>query len=661
MTAARHPGAWAGGRVRMRDPFHGVGGGLGPGELLEQALERHLSGALDEADRLYRAVLAAQPGQPDALRLLGFLEQERGRLAEARQLLAAALQARPYDAPAWSRLGAVHNGLGAPQDALACYDRALALEAKLAEAWNGRGNALIRLGRLEEALDSYDRTLALQPDHVPALTNRGVALRDLGRASEAVASYDRALEIRPDHVFSHNNRGVALMDLGRQADALVSFERAIALKSDYAEAWNNRGKALAGGSDPLEGAGRSGEALASFDRALALNPMYAEALDNKGVVLVELGRAEEAAAAFEHAIRNAPRAVRYYYHLTQARRLQRADPHLAAMQAIARDPAVLTLQDRVELDFALGQALDEAGDFEAAFRHFAEGNRLRRTQIAYDESRTLEQLEAIQGVFTPELMAAKAGQGDPSALPVFIVGMPRSGTTLVEQILASQPGVFAAGETAAFPEAVAAQALAGGRRLAYPGGVSRLSAKALREIGARYAGRLAAAAPDAVRVVDKRPDNFRFIGLIRLVLPNAKIIVTRRDARDTCVSCFSMLFGAGAPYSFDLGELGRYHRAYERLMAHWLEAPPEGALLEVDYETLVADVEREGRRILTFCGLDPGAERLDLRRGERRIRTASALQVRQPVHAGSVGRWRRYEAFLAPLLEALGEPTSGSR
>ncbi|HEY5412843.1 MAG TPA: sulfotransferase [Caulobacteraceae bacterium] len=628
--------------------------------VLDQALERHRSGALDEADRLYRAVLAAEPGQPAALRFLGFLEQERGRLPEARQLLAAALRARPDDAPAWSRLGVVHSGLGAPQDALDCYDRALALEARLTEAWNGRGNALIRLGRLEEALGSYDRTLALQPDHLPALANRGVALRDLGRASEAVASYERALEIRPDHVFTHNNKGVALMDLGRQADALASFERALELKSDYAEAWNNRGRALAQGRDPLEGLGRAPEALASFDRALALHPAYAEALDNKGVVLVELGRAEEAAAAFERAIRSAPHAVRYYYHLTQARRLQPADPHLGAMQAIARDPVGLTPQDRIELDFALGQALDEAGDAAAAFQRFADGNALRRTQIAYDEGQALKQLQAIRTTFTPELMAAKQGKGDPSALPVFIVGMPRSGATLVEQILASQSGVFAAGETAAFPQSVAAQPVAGGRQLQYPAGVSRLPAKALREIGARYVGQLAAAAPDALRVVDKRPDNFRFVGLIRLALPNAKIIVTKRDARDTCVSCFSKLFGAGAPYSFDLGELGRYHRAYEQLMEHWLQVLPADALLQVDYETLVADVDGESRRILAHCGLDPGPGRIDLRRGERRIRTASALQVRQPIYAASVGRWSRYEAFLRPLLEALG-PISARR
>jgi len=634
---------------------------LTPQGLLRQGLDRHKAGAFDEADRLYRAALAADPGQPDALRFLGFLEQERGRFAEARQLISSALRIRPDDAVAWARLAVVLNGLAAVPDALSAYDRALGLESRLPDAWNGRGATLVRLGRLDEALESFERALELDPGHVPALTNRGVALRDLGRAEDAVESYDRALQIRPDHVFSRNNRGVALMDLGRAHEALASFERAIELKPDYAEAWSNRGRALAAGADPLEGMGRADEALASFDRALALNPSYAEALDNKGVLLIELGRTEEAALAIERAIRLAPRSARYYYHLTQARRLQPADPNLSAMLALARDADRLIFQDRINLDFALGQALDEAGDAVQAFRYLAEGNAMRRAQIGYDEARALGQLGAIADAFTPELMQSEAGKGDLSELPVFIVGMPRSGTTLIEQILASHPRVFAAGETAALPEAVAAQPGAGGKPLKFPEGMARLSAKGLREVGARYVARLAAAAPEAIRVVDKRPDNFRLVGLIHLALPHAKIIVARRDPRDTCVSCYSKLFGAGAPYSFELGELGRYHRAYERMMEHWRRVLPEGAMLDVDYEALVADPEGQGRRILEFCGLQAGRGRIDTQRVERRIRTASALQVRQPIYAGSVGRWRRYEPFLGPLLEALGPSTSGRR
>jgi tetratricopeptide (TPR) repeat protein len=631
----------------------------GPQSLFGQALSRHQAGDLEGADRLYRAALAAEPGRPEIQRYLGLLEQERGRFPEAKQLLTAALQAQPDDPQAWARLGAVLSVLGTPEPAVAAYGRAVEQDPRLVEAWNGRGNALMRLGRREAALESYDRALDLEPAHVPALANRGVALRDLGRAEEALDSYARALKQRPGHVFSHNNRGVALMDLSRPAEALAEFERAVELKPDYADAWNNRGKALAEAFDPLEGEGRASEALESFDRAVRLNPGHAEAMDNKGVVLVELGRAEEAAAAFEQAIRIAPRAVRYYYHLTQARRLQPSEPHLAAMRALHRESGRLSLQDRIELDFALGDALDGLGDPAAAFECFSEGNRLRRTQIDYDEAAALKELEAIERTFTAGRLAPVEGRGDPSALPVFVVGMPRSGTTLVEQILASRPGVHAAGETLAFPEAVAVQIAEAERPVSFPAGLGRMSGRALRELGTRYVSRLAGAAPEAARVIDKRPANFRFLGLIHLALRNARIVVIRRDPRDTCLSCFTRLFGAGAPWSFDLGELGRYHRAFDRLMEHWLEVLPAETLLEVRYEELVADPEPGIARILGHVGLEAPGEPLDFFRTERRIRTASALQARQPLHASSVGRWRRYEPFLGPLLKALEEEVSG--
>jgi tetratricopeptide (TPR) repeat protein len=643
--------------VAMQDFPKGDGG---PDSPFDQALARHRAGDLPEADRLYRAALAAEPGRPEVMRYLGLLEQERGRFNEARGLLTAALQAQPNDPQGWARLGAVHSVLGAMPAAIAAYDRALEQEPRLVEAWNGRGNALIRQGGLEAALKSYDRALEQDPAHVPSLANRGVALRDLGRPEEALESYGRVLKLRPDHVFAHNNRGVALMDLGRPAEALTAFERALELKPDYADAWNNRGKALCEITDPVEGHGRAADALASFERALSLNPGQAEALDNKGVLLVELGRAEEAAAVFEQAIRLAPRAVRYYYHLTQARRLQPSDPHLAAMRALAREAGRLVMQDRIELEFALGEALDGLGDPAGAFEHFLEGNRLRRTQIPYGEAAAVRELEAIERAFTPERMARLEGGGDPSDVPVFVVGMPRSGTTLVEQILASRPGVHAAGETSAFPDAMAALAADAGRQNSFPAGLGRMPAAEVMELGGRYAARLAAAAPEAARVVDKRPGNFRYLGLIRLALPNARIIVTRRDPLDTCVSCFTKLFGLGVPYSFELGELGRYHRAFDRLMAHWIRVLPPSSLLEVRYEDLVADPELQSARILEHVGLEPARDPLDAHRTARRIRNASALQARQPVHSGSVGRWRRYEVFLGPLFEALGTATSGS-
>ena len=581
--------------------------------LFQDAVLRHQAGALDEAARLYRSVLAIEPEHVVAL----------------------------------ARLGAVLNAAGRPEEALAAFDRALTLDPRQADVLNGRGAALTRLGRLDEALASYDLALAERPDHVPALSNRGAALRDLGRPAEALASYDRALAARPDHVVSLNNRGVALIDLKRPADAVVSFERALALKPDYAEALNNRGKALASREGSPAASGEPLAALESFNKAIALDPGYAEAHDNRGLLLFELGRFDEAAAAFERAIALAPRRTRFYYHLAEVRRFEPGDPRLAAMQALGREPSALTPDERIDLDFALGKAFADIGDHARSIQRLLDGNALKRLQIDYDEAAVLGALGRTRAAFTTELMQRKAGQGEMSELPVFIVGMPRSGTTLVEQILASHPGVFAAGETQAFGAALKAQAIG------FPEGAAGLSGEGLKGLGGAYLARVRPTAPDAARIVDKRPDNFRFAGLIHLALPGAKIIHLRRDPLDTCVSCFSKLFGQDFAYSFDLGELGRYHLAYAALMAHWRRALPDGAMLEVRYEDLVADLEGQTRRILAYCGLDWDPRCLDFHLTQRRLATASATQVRRPIYGHAVGRWRAYQPYLAPLLEAL--------
>jgi hypothetical protein len=262
-------------------------------------------------------------------------------------------------------------------------------------------------------------------------------------------------------------------------------------------------------------------------------------------------------------------------------------------------------------------------------------------------------MERIRAVFTPEMMHAMRDRGDPSPAPVFIIGMPRSGTTLIEQILAGHPLVFAAGESPELRVAVAGLET-DHPGLAFPEIVPALTDDALRRHGASYLNAVAPPGREVGRFVDKMPGNFHFAGLIRLALPNARIIHVRRDPIDTCLSCFTQLFRVGQHYSYDPRELGRYYRAYETLMAHWHRVLPAGIMLDVRYEDVVADVERESRRIVAHCGLDWDSACLDFHVARRPVRTASAVQVRQPVYATSVGRWRSYGDMLAPLIGALG-------
>ena len=604
---------------------------------------------LDEALASYDRALALRPGMLSVLNNRGNLLMQLQRAAEALQSYDAALAIEPRLAELINNRGIALRTLGRSEEALQSFEQAIALRPDYADAVNNRGVTLVDLGRREEALASYDLALSLRPDYVEALNNRGNALRDLDRTDEALACYDRALALNPDNLETLNNRGNLLRKLGRLDEALASFDRLLAIWPRFPEALNNRGGVLR----EME---RPEDALASFDGALALKPDYAEAHENRGVVLMTLGQLDAASAALEQAISLAPRRIRPYYNLTGARKMKPEDPQIQAMEMLAQDMAALSPGDQIELTFALSKALGDIGDQTRSFQTLIDGNALKRASMVYEEAATLDVFERTKAAYTRDLMRSRQGHGDPSDLPVFIIGMPRSGTTLVEQILASHPDVYGAGEIGAFGDSVEACAAQAGRPPLSDDELANLSDDGLQWLGADYVARLRALAPDARRVVNKMPGNFFFAGAIHLALPKAAIIHTRRDPIDTCLSCFSKLFTQDLAYAYDLGELGRYYRAYEALMDHWRAVLPAGAMLEVQYEEVVADLEGQARRIVAHCGLEWDPRCLDFHLTKRAVSTASVIQVRQPIYGSSVGRWRRHEAFLGPLLAEIGHP-----
>jgi hypothetical protein len=331
---------------------------------------------------------------------------------------------------------------------------------------------------------------------------------------------------------------------------------------------------------------------------------------------------------------------------------------LAALHALENDLASLSGEQQIPLHFALGKAYADLGEHPRSFAYLLKGNALKRAGVRYDEAATLKRFERIQAAFTSELLREKAGAGDGSTAPVFVLGMPRSGTTLVEQILASHSKVFGAGELDAFGRAVASIATVNG--VAFPEFASTISAEGLRSLGESYVERLSRAPAAAGRIVDKMPSNFAFVGLIHLALPHARIIHTRRDPLDTCLSCFSILFTSEHAHAYDLGELGRFYRGYASLMTHWRNVLPPGVMLEVQYEDVVDDLEGQARTIIAHCGLEWEDSCLAFHATQRPVETASARQVRQPIYRSSVGRWRSYAGLLQPLRRALGLPDEGS-
>lgn len=480
------------------------------------------------------------------------------------------------------------------------------------------------------------------PEHF----SRAGAMMKLGRWPEALAAYDEVLKLEPAHVPSLNNRGIVLQQLGRTAEALASFEQALALDPASILALNNRG-------DALQMLDRPGEALECFEAALAIRPEFVEANDNRGLLLSRLGRTQEAAEGLRRALELAPDSARLHHRLAEVYRFQAGDPEIGRMRDLAARARQLPIDDRIELGFALGKALADTGDHAGAFEQFRTANALKRGTFAYDEAATLGELSRIEHVFDRAFLHRAEGAGDPGAVPVLIVGMPRSGSTLIEQILASHPKVFGAGEPPDL-ELIVRATLAGSG--GFPEGAAALSAEAIGSIGKSYMQSLARRAPGAGRIVDKSLSNLRFVGLVHAALPNARIIIARRDPMDACVSCYCLLFGGPQPFAYDLGELGRYHRACEQLANHWLDVLPADVVLEVPYERLVADLEGETRRILAHCGLDWDPRCLQFHQTERQVRTSSAAQVREPLYTRSMGAWRRYEPWLGPLVQALGLP-----
>jgi len=378
-----------------------------------------------------------------------------------------------------------------------------------------------------------------------------------------------------------------------------------------------------------------------------LHPNFAEARFNKGLLCLMLGRQDEARDAFQTGIGFSPRRADFYLSLSACKQFSVDDPLIPAMEDLARDKA-LDIEERIKVRFALGKALRDIGQFDRSFSHVLQASTLKRNRLAYDERPALAFFQHLPAIFSGTRMAEKSTAGHCSPLPVFVIGMPRSGTTLVEQILASHPRVFGAGEIDEFKRAIS-QTFNG-----FPESLEKVSAEQLGELGQRYVDNVRFLAPGAERITDKSTQNWPFIGFISLALPNARIVHVHRDPVDTCLSAFFTLFAEGQVHTYDLAELGRYYRAYATLMAHWRSVLPPGVMLDVQYEQLVADFENQARRIIAHCDLEWDDACLAFHKARRAVKTASAFQVRQPLYSSSVGHWRPYLPLVQPLLEALG-------
>lgn len=591
-----------------------------------------------------------QEGGPSAAGEINLLVAlfNAGRLSEAETLARQMSIRYPTQGLVWKILGTCLLMQG--KDGSVALRKAAQLLPGDAELRNQLGIVLTAQQRYGEAEISFKQALGIDPSYVEACYNLSLAYLAQSRLQEADQVLRFAVDTEPAYPMAHYGLGLVLKAQGRLPEAESSLQRAVDIRPDFAGGYYCLAYLC------ME-QGRSSEAVSGFLRAVEIEPGYVDAYIKLGECYAEQGRFPEAEASYRRALEISPGNIDARFDLALLEAAGSADENLAALieveQAVLNHKKAITGNEAIKLNFALGRAYDHRGDHEQAFAHFLEGCLLKRAMFDYDPGETTARIAGIMRIFDRESIVRLGNGGNPSALPVFVLGMPRSGTTLVEQIISSHPAVYGAGELPDLME-IATGATAE-TELLFPGGVQPLNPDRLVAMGNQYLANLQRRAPEAQRIIDKMPANFLAVGLIHLMLPNAKIIHINRNPVDTCLSCFTTVFGHGQHHTYDLTELGRYYADYARLMEHWREVLPEGAFLDVQYEDIVADQETQARRIIGYCGLEWDEACLDFHKNKRIVRTASMAQVRRPIYQSSVGRWPRYEKFLEPLLDALGE------
>jgi len=653
-------------------------GALGAAQLFDSAQQLHQAGDLRQAEHLYRDVLRRDPGHAAALGGLGVIACQSGKLEAGVQLLREALAHAPGDADLNNNLGMALMSLGDAASAIPLFERALLARPRFPEAHFNGGNARLAEGQHAAAEKHYRAALRLRPDYVDAANNLGNLLFDVGRMDESAQLMHKVVQLAPRFAPGHVGLARALAGIGRADEAVAACRRALAIDDAQVMTWELLGLCLRRAGD-LDGAA---QALA---RAVALAPAAAPLRDQLGLVRFTLGQVEEAVASFTEAEHLAPHQPLLATHVGMAlsargdrdgaraafeRALTVAPGHAEALRNLAEmavgDEGVSTLRGRVEaalaaqpgaseqseLLFALGRLRDREGDYAAAFDAFAAANRLRRQQQPFDRDAQREFIDAIIETFSPEFMARAAAIADPSERPVFILGMPRSGTTLVEQIIASHRQVHGAGELTFFPEQVPALVRRAGQVSSYPRGIGRRLGE-LAALAPRYLALLAARAGEARRVSDKMPYNFLYLGVIGALFPRARIIHCQRNPLATCHSIFTRDLAGSHPYSYDLEGLAAAYIGYRRLMDHWRQVLVMPRL-ELSYEALLDDQAGETRRMVEFLGLPWDADCLRFHESKRAVATASQWQVRRPLYAEARDHWRHYQAQFAPLETALG-------
>lgn len=651
----------------------------------DKALAAHQQGRLSEAERAYKKAISISADFVEAHNNLGNVLMDRGRLKEATMAYRKAQSLLPNHPMLLSNVGNALQRQGDNEQAIQWFQKAIQQDANYADAYNNLGNALAATGAIEPARKAYHDTLRINPGQVGAYTNLANIELELENYAEAENGFRKALSLQPNQLEAAIGLGSALFEQEKYTSAISVYRKALLIDPNSVVALTGLGNALCLSWD-LD------EAITSFEKAIKIEPGYFKAYIGLGKARGDIGDREPAIAALQQAIDLAPDhtdakielanlysnygqidlAISLYRDvieldpdnsdayrvLAKNRKFSEKDADLEAMETLYTNDQ-LPETSRMHLAFALGKAYEDLQQFEQSFECIATGNRLKRNTISYQTSDTQSYFENIKQTFSKEFFADRNATGSADSTPIFILGMPRSGTSLAEQILASHPDVYGAGELMSLSKIVQEQ-FAAADKGAFPEAVDQVTDTGYQAMGETYLSSIKSLAANSKRITDKMPHNFQYVGLIKLILPNAKVIHCRRDPMDTCLSIYKHLFTGKHDYAYEMTELGQYYRLYQELMEHWCEVLP-GFVYHLDYELLVENQESQTRCLLDFCELDWDPACLAFEKTRRKVRTASNAQVRRPMYKDSVALWRRYEKQLRPLYEIInGQISSAS-
>ena len=569
---------------------------------LNRLLECYQKGHFDEAEKLALSITQEFPKHPFSWKVLGAILKQTGRVLESLTPSQKAVELSPQDAEIHNNLATTLNELKQLEKAEASFRQAIALKPNYVEAHNNLGGTLLELEELDKAEGHFRKAINLRPDYAEAHNSLGLTLKELGRLGEAEASYRKAISLKPDYAKAYNNLGVILAELGRLDEAEVSYKKAISLKPDFAEIYSNLGVSL-------KEQGRLNEARENYNQTLMLKPDYAAA----------------------------------HRHLSLLKTYDAYDEQFLKMQELYDDKD-MSEEELCHINFGLAKAYEDLGEYEKAFAHYIAGNALRKKLLNYDISQDEELFKQIKTTY-PQIAhtSLELDISSQKITPIFIVGMPRSGTTLVEQIISSHSEVTGAGELP-FATQFGAPIVRG---------FSEANDASILQFRNKYLEKLKSVSAGNLIVTDKMPQNFRFIGLLSAAFPEAKIIHIKRNPAAVCWANFKQYFTSkGISYSNDIYDILRYHELYQNLMTFW-EIKLSNRIYTLDYDQLTVNPEKETRQLIKSLDLEWDEKCLSPQNNSRIIKTASSLQVRKKIYRGSSEQWKKYQQYLNGAFDSL--------